>query len=287
MLRILILLVALSSGGLAAWLALGPAEEAPAATASEPVQVALEDVLVANVELKRGASLDETTMGWQPWPKDAVPAGFISRSARPDALQTLKGSVVRTGFVAGEPIRDDKLAPAGSGFLSGLLPPGKRAVAVRITAESTAGGFILPDDRVDVIHTAAKPASENQQPQVFSRTILSNVRVLAVDQTAAESADGAAVVGKTATLEVDPDQVTMIAAAETSGSIALALRAASDNDEPSAAVDVKESSGTVRVIGSGRATLIEVRRSGVDGKPLRTKSPSQAAKADGTTKDLL
>jgi pilus assembly protein CpaB len=262
--RLTILAAALASGGGAAWVALGSA--APVTTAGVPaVHQEAEpshEVLVAAIDLAQGAPLTEEAMRWQPWPAEASPQAFISRTARPDAMQTLKDSVVRSGFVAGEPIREDKLAQPGSGLLSVLLPSGKRAVAVRVTAESTAGGFILPDDRVDVIHTVVRPDPSGGPAQVASRPILTNVRVLAVDQTATENGDGSPVVGKTATLEVDPQHVGAIAAAEASGTVSLALRPATDNDEKPAAVQQQNTTRTVRVISGGSAKQFEVRASG-------------------------
>ena len=168
-----------------------------------------------------------------------------------------KGSLVRGGFVAGEPIREDRLALPGAGFLSGQLPSGKRAIAVRVTAESAAGGFILPNDRVDLIHTSVISGQSGGE-QVSSRTILSNIRVLAVDQNASGESDGEAVVAKTATLEVEPDQIPVVTAAEASGTISLALRAASDEDEPAAAVQAGKHTKKVRIFGGATSRTVEV-----------------------------
>lgn len=258
MLRILILLFALASGGFAAWLVLGTAGQPAAApaVAAEPEKAPAEEVLVASADIGNGVVLAEANLRWQPWTGE-VPPVFISRASRPQAPEALKGSVVRGGFVAGEPIREDKLAQPGTGFLSGQLPAGKRAVAVRVSAESTAGGFILPNDQVDVIHTIVQPGEAGGDGRVSSRTILSNVPVLAVDQTVSEGTNGTAVVGKTATLEVDPEQIPIITAAEASGSVSLALRAAVDKSDISI-VEEKKRTAVVRVIAGGRSTPVEV-----------------------------
>ena len=84
---------------------------------------------------------------------------YIQKQTRPDAIEQLQNSIVRSQFVAGEPIREVKLARPESGFLSAILPPGMRAIAVRISAQNTAGGFILPGDRVDVIETVASSSA--------------------------------------------------------------------------------------------------------------------------------
>jgi pilus assembly protein CpaB len=267
MLRILILVFALGSGGIAAWLALGASEQpaAEAAVVANSATASTRDVLVASADLGHGTTLEEAHMRWQPWTGDNVPSVFVSRTSRPDAPEAFKGSLVRSGFVAGEPIREDRLAKPGAGFLSGMLPSGKRAIAVRITAESTAGGFILPNDRVDIIHTVVRAAQPGGNAQVSSRTILSNLRVLAVDQSASDSAEGAAVVGKTATLEVEPEQIAVITEAEASGSVSLALRATADIGETPAIANKEDRKGVVRIVGGGRSTLIEVEASRFDG----------------------
>jgi pilus assembly protein CpaB len=261
MIRILILVFALGSGGLAAWLALaGQKQDVPHVAVIEPVeQKPLQEVLVATADFAQGHALDELSMRWQHWPEKAVAAGIIVRSARPHALDELKGLVVRTPLFESEPIRDAKLVQAGSGYLSALLSSGKRAVAVRITAENTAGGFILPDDRVDVVHTTSKSEVGDGEVQTISNTIMTNVRVLAVDQVASQSDIGEAVVGRTATLELDLRQVEAITAAESSGTLSLALRSVADNDDAPTFLN-KNNSRVVRVIRSGRTELVQIRR---------------------------
>jgi pilus assembly protein CpaB len=183
MFRIIILMVALVAGGGAAWLALSMQGRPAVATIAQPPPPApVQDVLIAVADLGPGQPLAKEDMRWQSWPESALNAAYIGRSARPDALEALVGSIVRSRMIAGEPIRDEKLIPVNGGFLSAILPSGKRAVAVRITAENTAGGFVLPNDRVDVISTATRPGQSEGQTGHVSRTIIHNVRVLAIDQ---------------------------------------------------------------------------------------------------------
>lgn len=256
MIRFTILLIALLSGGGASWLALGVADQ-PTAAVIEVQKAPQQEVLVAASDLERGSVLEAANMRWQAW-EGEVPPVFISRSSRPDAIETLEGKFAQNGFVAAEPIREDKLADRGTGFLSSMLPPGKRAIAVRVTAESTAGGFILPNDHVDVIHTIARPESSGNDSKVVSRAILSNIRVLAVDQTISEGADGTSVIGKTATLEADPEQIAIIAAAEASGTVSLALRAVADNHEAPTPESKGSRTSVVRFLGGGQTSMIEV-----------------------------
>jgi pilus assembly protein CpaB len=238
MLRVLILIAALVAGGAAAWVALRmQGEPSPVVTITQPaIPVPTQDVLVAAANLGVGQPLNKENMRWQSWPDSAVIAGFIVRSARPDALETLANSLVRSRMSAGEPIRAEKLVPTNAGYLSTLLPPGKRAVAVRISAGNSAGGFVLPNDRVDVLLTVGSTGKSDHS----TRTILWNVPVLAIDQTVdGKSKDDkdensklkAGVIGKTATLELDPSQVEILTAGEATGAISLALRSASDNAE--------------------------------------------------------
>ena len=107
----------------------------------------------------------------------------------------LKGLMVRSRLVAGEPVLEEKLSRSLAGVLASMLPGGKRAVAIRVSAESTAGGFILPNDKVDVIQTVTQ-AAKNGDMENLGKTILTNIRVLAIDPRRF-------LPGETATLEAD------------------------------------------------------------------------------------
>jgi pilus assembly protein CpaB len=220
--RIIVLVIALIAGGIAAMLA-GGGQKPP-----EPVQVAqveMADVLVAKSNIGVGQKITPAELQWQPWPVTAVVPTFVRKSAMPDAMQKLTGTIVRYAFVAGEPINEGKIIKAdGSGFMAALLPSGKRAISTEISAETGAGGFILPNDRVDVILTRRQRDSDRAD----SETILSDIRVLAVDQTIGEKDGQKVVVGKTATLELSPGQAEMLARSRQMGTLSLALRSLAD-----------------------------------------------------------
>jgi pilus assembly protein CpaB len=253
MLRVVIFIIAIGAGGLAGWLALSmQSADTPAIAAAPAPQEPMEDVLVASAELPQGQALNEAGVRWQSWPKAAVNPGFISRTAKPDALTSLQGVVVRSHFVAGEPIREEKLARVSAGLLATLLPSGKRAVAIRVSVESTAGGFILPNDRVDVVQTLPAQAGGG----IFSRILLSNIRVLAVDQKADETKGQAVVVGKTVTLELNPAQTEIIASAQAASSLSLSLRSLADSGE--IPVEPQEISRSVRILRGGRSEVVSV-----------------------------
>jgi pilus assembly protein CpaB len=134
----------------------------------------------------------------------------------------------------GEPIREPKLVKAtGSGFMAAILPTGMRAVSTEVSPETGAGGFILPNDRVDVILSKReKNPDRNSGDIVNSQVILGNIRVLAIDQTIEEKNGQKVVVGKTATLELKPKQSEALARARQSGTLSLALRSLTDSNEP-------------------------------------------------------
>jgi pilus assembly protein CpaB len=254
MLRIIILMTAISAGGLAGWLALsmqsGEASSPPVQTALPAV--IMEDVLVAASDLSQGQTIDDGELRWQSWPKDMIHPNYITRRAKPDSLANYKGALVRSFLVAGEPVREEKLVRGASGLLAALLPAGKRAVAIRVSAESTAGGFVLPNDRVDVLQTLTRQAGN--QSENLSRTLLSNIRVLAVDQKADDTKGDAAVVGKTVTLELSPAQAETVASGQATGALSLALRSVADTDEASAVRH--DGSTTVRFLRAGRSELV-------------------------------
>ncbi len=253
--RVLVLAVALIAGSGAAYLALNLQPASGPETVAAPV-VPMTDVLVAAANIPPGASLSNRNVRWQAWPNNAVNEAFINKDAQSDAIEVLTGTVVRSQFYDGEPIREGKLARAESGFMSAILPTGMRAVAVRVSAQTSAGGFILPNDRVDVILTDDQPpANGGSEREIISYTLLQNVRVLAIDQTVEEQDGERVVVGKTATLELDPAQVETIAAAEEAGSLSLSLRSVEDADDIQ--ITKRKRSGVVKVFRAGRSNLVK------------------------------
>jgi pilus assembly protein CpaB len=223
--RVVVLTVALAAGGVAALLA-GRSDRAPAPTVEAP-KVDTVDILVAKSDLPRGQTLSPADVTWQPWPATTAAGNFIRKTDRPKALENLTGMIVRAPFIAGEPIREVKLVNAkGSGFMAAILPSGMRAVSTQISPETGAGGFILPNDRVDVIMTPRNRDADKGGGN--SETILRNIRVLAIDQNVEEKNGQKVVVGKTATLELSPSQVETLALSQQLGVLSLALRSIAD-----------------------------------------------------------
>jgi pilus assembly protein CpaB len=226
--RIVVLTVAVGAGGVAAYLASGPDNKPPAAPVA---QLPTEDVLVAKSDIGLGQSVTPGDLQWQAWPAATASNSFIRRNERPDATTQIAGSIARAPFIAGEPIREPKLVKAnGSGFMAAILPTGMRAISTEISPETGAGGFILPNDRVDVILSKREknPDRGGSADIVNSEVILANVRVLAIDQAPKEKDGQSAVIGKTATLELTPEQGQTLARARQSGTLSLALRSIAD-----------------------------------------------------------
>src|SRR5207253_1363213 len=117
----------------------------------------------------------------------------------------------------------------GSGFMAAILPAGYRAISTEISPETGAGGFILPNDRVDVLLTKREKNPDGKSPDISnSEVILANVRVLAIDQAPKEKEGSSSLVGKTVTLELKPEQAETLARSRQSGSLTLALRSIAD-----------------------------------------------------------
>jgi len=233
--RIAILAVAVGAGGIAAYLASGSKEPPPPAPAPV-VQIETTDILVAKGDINMGQVVSAQDIQWQTWPTSAASSYFVRKKERPNAIDQLTGSIARSPFVAGEPIREAKLIKAnGSGFMAALLPSGMRAVSTEISPETGAGGFILPNDRVDVLLTRRDREAEKATgiEQHVSEAILTDVRVLAIDQTVEEKNGQRVVVGKTATLELSPRQAETLAVSRQRGTLSLALRSLIDANAPS------------------------------------------------------
>ena len=191
------------------------------------------EVLVAKQDLPMGTALGEEQLSWAKWPQDLAASNMIQRSARPKAMEEFKGAITRAPFFSNEPIREEKVIKGnGSGFLSAILPAGKRAVAISIDSRgaTSAGGFILPNDFVDVIVTRRDiDASTRTGTDIYqSVTILSGIRVLAIGQNIQEKNGERVVVGETATLELDPTQAEQVQMHQRSGTLALTLRSLAD-----------------------------------------------------------
>ncbi len=236
--RVAVLGVALVAGLIAAVLALNLTAPTEVVTAPvEEIKVNSVPVLVASRDVPTGTTLNASSVTWRDWPKDSISPRFITRDSSSDPMADVVGAIARATFYEGEPINEAKLIRSDRGFMSAILPEGKRAVAIRIGADTSAGGFILPNDHVDVIMTRrVDPSSSATGSEYVTETILNNVRVLAIDQTiekvaSADNENNDTVIGQTATLELTPQQAQIITVAQQmSDRLALALRSVTDSN---------------------------------------------------------
>lgn len=278
-----------------------PSGQPAAVAAAEPAETRpMAKVLVAAKDLQPGQRLTEADMEWKDWPVDEVNPVFITDGSvpvpgaaapaeatpadeRPEgavasvtraatdlatggAKADYVGSVVREPILAGEPIVMRKIVRAGdSGYMAAYLEPGMRAMAIRVTVETAAGGFILPGDRVDVVLTRETNlsnvgATEGERSKFTSATVMQNIKVLAIDQSTRAGDDEQAVIGATATLEVGPRDAETLALAKSEGELSLVLRSYADTGGPSGAVAParRMQSSAVRVYRGGAPEVVVV-----------------------------
>lgn len=265
--RIVVLVIALGAGGVAAYLASG-FDNRPAAVLPLAEKLPTVEVLVAKNDIQLGQAVKPEDLQWQTWPAATASSAFIRRDNRPEAQTQIAGSIARVPLMQGEPIREQKLVKAeGSGFMAAILPSGMRAVSTEISAETGAGGFILPNDRVDIVLTRRLKNPDTNGPTggndlILSEVILTNIRVLAIDQAPKEKDGQNAVVGKTVTLELKPDQVAALSAARQGGTLTLALRSIVDAN----AIDLKLDDQTAK-----RSGGVNVIRYGVPAQQLTSQ----------------
>lgn len=228
--RVVVLVIALAAGGVAALLAGRSEQKAPPPVAQSVPQMETVEILVARNDIGIGRAVTAPDVQWQVWPTIAANSQFIRRAERPAAINEIIGSIARTPFASGEPIREAKLIKAnGSGYLAALLPRGMRAISFEISPETGVGGFVLPNDRVDILLTRAEKTAGDEV--YTSETVLTNIRVLAIDQTVEEKNGQRTVVGKIATVELAPRQTETLAVARRLGSLSLVLRSLAESSE--------------------------------------------------------
>jgi pilus assembly protein CpaB len=213
----LLLMLALSSAGGAAFLVQGLART-PLSPAL-PAKPDMVDILVASRAVAVGETVGREQVRWQSWPREAVPAGSLRRATNaPGASLPFEPAPARFALLEGEPVAASKLVRAENGSaLALLLAPSMRAVSVPIREETSAGGLIQANDRVDVIVT--RKHTDAGQDARRSEILLRDIRVLA----AGKALNGKASALKTATLELTPSQARTLVAAQSGGDISLSL----------------------------------------------------------------
>lgn len=192
------------------------------------------DVLVARDGVGIAGTLNSGNLRWELWPEIGVNSHYITRKARPDAIESLTGSAARQPLFAGEPLTEEKIVTKRDGsFLAAILPDGGRAVAVKVDEATGLSGLILPADCVDVILTHEVPTREDDGnggtrmvKRFVSEVIARELRVVAIDQEIRHDDKSANKVGKTVTLAVDATQAETISLGRVMGTLSLSLRSA-------------------------------------------------------------
>ena len=257
-------------------------------------------VLVAAKDLEPGSRLTDSDLAWKDWPVADVNPVFITDGSVPvpkppeteaadDAAKPAAkaegaaarvtraatdlatggakaefiGAVVREPILAGEPIVARKIVRAGdSGYMAAYLEPGMRAMAIRVTVETAAGGFILPGDRADVLLTrevkTPGAGGSGETTKFVAATVMQNIKVLAIDQNTRAAENEQAVVGATATLEVSGRDAEVLALAKSEGELSLVLRSYADTAGPSGRTAAATARGSAPAAGS----IVRVYREG-------------------------
>jgi pilus assembly protein CpaB len=201
-------------------------------------------VLIATQDLEPGMAAQAASLGWSAWPTENVNPAFIQQTAQPQALETFTGAIAREKILQGEPILPGRLVKAGDqGFFAAILTPGFRAVAVPITRETAVAGFLMPNDRVDIV-LSRKVESQDRggEGEVRSDIVLEFVRVLSVGETykSESNSEGPRPIdGSVATLELSPRDVETLAMARKLGDIQLVLRGIEPSGQAIAAASAR------------------------------------------------
>ncbi len=178
-----------------------------------PAQEAGVPVVVAALQIPFGKKLEATDLRLATMPESLVPASAHAK------LEELNGTVAMSTIYPGEIIMKEKVAPfIGGSALSAVIAPSKRAVTVRVNDVIGVAGFLMPGNRVDVV--AAIPYGIRK---FKSETLLEDIKVLAVDQTASPDKDKPVIV-RAVTLELTSEEAEKLVQATQEGSVQLALR---------------------------------------------------------------
>lgn len=257
--RLIVMGIAILTAGTAAFLVRSMStSQGPANAALEPQVVVVDTtgVLVASRNITVGETMVANDFRWQTWPSEALHASFITQTADTDVSKNWIGAVLRSPVVIGEPLTGHKMVRIGEGgVMAAIIQPGMRGVGIKISAETGAGGFILPNDRVDVI-TTYKSRSDGESSNNFTgETILQDVRVLAIDQTFREEDGQQVVVGRTATLELSSVQSEDLILAAQMGEVSLVLRSLAGEGAGDGHVALsRKSKNQVVVVRNGRVS---------------------------------
>ena len=201
----------------------------PAAPVIVKQKISKVKVLVAAKDIAVGDKVTRDQLAWRDWPENGT-EGFISNKVKPMADLEMVGRVARSPISKGDPIREKRLVkPGTAGVMSVMLPAGKRAISIDVQAQAQDSGIILPGDRVDLVQVLTHRDRITGKETVVSKTMLEDIKVLAMSSTLQQNDKDKTMSGKrTATLELTPRQVEVVAAAKSKGDLLLSLRSVAD-----------------------------------------------------------
>lgn len=247
--------VALALGITATWLANRWLQDR--LTPTESVEADTTAVVVAALEIPFGQKIEPAHLKTIQWPNESIPEGTY------DDIAKVEGKIANQMITKGELILDKRIVEDVNGStLSAILTPGKRAITVRVNDVIGVGGFLLPGNRVDVL---ASRKDRNRRAQ--TKTLLEDLKVLAVDQTASTDQDKPVVV-RAVTLEMEPKHAEKLVQATEEGSVQLALRNPLDETRVPAAAP-KPAKKVRRSSGSGWGSVTVIRGTAVDKSKVR------------------
>ena len=238
--QLLVAGIALVAGAGAFFLMMGDDPVEAPVQIVQPVKEETVRVLISTRDIQRGERLAIEDTTWIAWPKKGIQPSFIT-DATPDARENLSAAVARSLIVMGEPVVNQKIVKAGnSGLMAAILSPGMRAVTLRVSPETASGGFILPGDRVDLLHTTG----------ATTRMTFEEVRVLAVNTVYSENTESANIAGSNITLEMTPDDAQTFLSRRTNGTFSVVLRSIF---KPEGEVTTSRNNSDVTIIRYGRS----------------------------------
>lgn len=233
---VLIALVA-ACGLLVLLLLFGSSGQPPAEPPVSEAPPSSTQVLIVTKDIAIGERIPAEVMVWRDWPRENIAGFMITRDARPDAIAEFQASRARVPMLLGQPLSDRTVfKPSEGNLMSNIVGKGLRAFAIRISDRSAGSGFIFPNDRVDIISTVridvnVTAGGDNRRTLVFSRTIITNARVLSINQSLVPEGDSPAFRDlQTAVIELEPRQAELVARSESQGELSLALRSVADSN---------------------------------------------------------
>jgi len=195
------------------------------------------NVLVAKRDMVVGERISPSFLGWEAYTAtSAATPGFFLQSKNPKAIEEFSNGIVRQAMVKGEPVLASKIVDvdAKTGAMAALLTPGMRAVSFPISSETAVAGFVLPNDRVDILLTRELQLTSKGQSvsKIVSTAFLESVRVLAIDQAVTQDKDKTTMPGSVATVELSASDAEKLRLAQKLGDLSLTLRGYSDAGAP-------------------------------------------------------